>query len=73
MVPDGQGQIQVLLRSGTAMGAAVDVGADEEAEELLDPEGVLMRGLYRIKQFPAELLHIVLLEGLRFRPLKTPE
>lgn len=72
LIPDGQGQIQIFFRSSATMRTAIDVWADEESEEFLDPEGILMWGLYCIKQFAAEFLYIMLLEGLRFSPLKTP-
>ena len=55
------------------MGAAVDIGANDEAEKFLDPKGVLMGKLDRIEQFTAELLDIVLLEGLRFGPLEASQ
>ncbi len=73
LVAHGQREVEVLLGTCAAVNAAVDVGTDEEPKELLDPECVLMRGLNCIKQLSAELLHIMLLEGLCLSPLEAPQ
>jgi hypothetical protein len=53
--------------------SAVDVRADQKAEQLLYPESILVRGLDGVEELPAELLDVVLLEGLRLVPLEALE
>lgn len=55
------------------MCSAINVRADQESKQFLNPEGILVRGFDCVKQFPAKLLDIVLLKGLCVIPLKAPQ
>lgn len=51
--------------------ATVDVGVHDASEELFNPDSVFMSFFNGFEQHSAELLNVVLLEGIHVVPLKA--